>query len=89
MRAVLLSSGAFLSNKRGFPCLSKRHQQFLATCFRHNIQVVLTDPDQTATAHAGAPLDSTGDTGPVGPPSTTEDGSNGEGGVLNSGEAAP
>ncbi|GAQ92994.1 Skb1 methyltransferase [Klebsormidium nitens] len=77
MRAVLLSSGAFLSNKRGFPCLSKRHQQFLATCFRHNIQVVLTDPDPSASAPAGAPLDVEGDTAPVGPPSTAEDGSNG------------
>jgi hypothetical protein len=42
VRAVLLSRQAFLSNKRGFPCLSKRHQQFLARCFRHNIQVPRT-----------------------------------------------
>jgi hypothetical protein len=42
VRAVLLSRQAFLSNKRGFPCLSKRHQQFLARCFRHNIQVLRT-----------------------------------------------
>lgn len=42
VRAVLLSRQAFLSNKRGFPCLSKRHQQFLARCFRHNIQVPWT-----------------------------------------------
>eukprot|EP00850_Spirogloea_muscicola_P017646 SM000154S01381 [mRNA] locus=s154:56254:62451:- [translate_table: standard] len=34
---------AFLTNKRGFPCLSKRHQALVATLFEHSIQVDTSD----------------------------------------------
>jgi hypothetical protein len=32
----------FTTNKRGYPVLSKAHQELLATAFRFGVQVVLT-----------------------------------------------
>lgn len=39
LRAVILSTSAFTTNKRGYPTLSKRHQDFITLCFKHNVQV--------------------------------------------------
>ena len=38
-RAVLLPTAAFSTNKRGYPALSRRHQELLADCFRRGVQV--------------------------------------------------
>lgn len=32
-------AGVFTTNKRGYPVLSKAHQELLALAFRHSIQV--------------------------------------------------
>lgn len=38
-RAVLVPTSAFSTNKRGYPALSRRHQELLADCFRRGVQV--------------------------------------------------
>jgi hypothetical protein len=37
--ACLFTSQAFLTNARGYPCLSKRHQRLLTGLFNHSVQV--------------------------------------------------
>lgn len=32
---------SFLTNTRGYPCLSKRHQKLITECFNHSIQVFM------------------------------------------------
>lgn len=39
LRAVLLPTVVFLTNRKGFPVLGKPHQELLLTLFRHNVQV--------------------------------------------------
>jgi protein arginine N-methyltransferase 5 len=41
VRAAILSTDAFLTNARGYPCLSKRHQKLIAGFFDHAAQVVI------------------------------------------------
>lgn len=41
VRAAIVHTSAFLTNKKGFPCLSKRHQNLLATFFDHSVQIVI------------------------------------------------
>mmetsp|Transcript_47673 Transcript_47673/g.123066 ORF Transcript_47673/g.123066 Transcript_47673/m.123066 type:complete len:616 (-) Transcript_47673:65-1912(-) len=41
VRAVLVPGDIFLTNKQGFPVLSKRHKAFLVSCFRYRVQVIL------------------------------------------------
>eukprot|EP00850_Spirogloea_muscicola_P006972 SM000034S12726 [mRNA] locus=s34:430977:437706:+ [translate_table: standard] len=53
VRAAILHTSAFLTNKRGFPCLSKRHQALVATLFEHSVQVVVSGE----TLHAAAGVD--------------------------------
>eukprot|EP00241_Pyramimonas_parkeae_P004115 CAMPEP_0114238944 /NCGR_PEP_ID=MMETSP0058-20121206/8189_1 /TAXON_ID=36894 /ORGANISM="Pyramimonas parkeae, CCMP726" /LENGTH=666 /DNA_ID=CAMNT_0001351077 /DNA_START=112 /DNA_END=2109 /DNA_ORIENTATION=- len=48
LRAVILSTSAFTTNKRGYPTLSKRHQDFITLCFKHNVQVILSDQQEDA-----------------------------------------
>lgn len=37
----MLSTDAFLTNKRGFPVLSKRHQELICCLLQHNVQIAL------------------------------------------------
>uniref|UniRef100_A0A453N986 PRMT5 TIM barrel domain-containing protein n=1 Tax=Aegilops tauschii subsp. strangulata TaxID=200361 RepID=A0A453N986_AEGTS len=39
VRAAILQTDAFLTNARGYPCLSKRHQTLLTGFFNHSVQV--------------------------------------------------
>lgn len=41
VKAAILHTSAFLTNKKGYPCLSKRHQNLLATFFDHSVQIAL------------------------------------------------
>ncbi|KAI3877528.1 hypothetical protein MKX03_030638, partial [Papaver bracteatum] len=41
VRAAILHTSAFLTNARGFPCLSKRHQKLIDGLFNHSIQIVV------------------------------------------------
>eukprot|EP00246_Nothoceros_aenigmaticus_P003341 TRINITY_DN1443_c0_g1_i1.p1 TRINITY_DN1443_c0_g1~~TRINITY_DN1443_c0_g1_i1.p1 ORF type:complete len:394 (+),score=58.92 TRINITY_DN1443_c0_g1_i1:284-1465(+) len=42
LKAAILHTSAFLTNKRGYPCLSKRHQNFITALFNHNVQVIIS-----------------------------------------------
>ncbi|CAM6114727.1 unnamed protein product [Calypogeia fissa] len=42
LRAAIIHTSAFLTNKRGFPCLSKQHQNLITTLFNHNVQIVIS-----------------------------------------------
>ena len=41
VRAIVVAEDAFTTNKRGFPVLPKRHQAFLTSMLRRNVQMVL------------------------------------------------
>ncbi|RZC92028.1 hypothetical protein C5167_027918 [Papaver somniferum] len=41
VRAAILHTSAFLTNARGFPCLSKRHQKLIDGLFNHSMQIVV------------------------------------------------
>lgn len=40
VRAVIVPADIFLTNKQGFPVLSKRHKAFLLQAFRYKVQVI-------------------------------------------------
>lgn len=46
VRVVLVSTRLFLTNKKGYPVLSKAHQAFLRRFFKLDVQVVLTGTDR-------------------------------------------
>lgn len=41
VRAVIVPTDVFVTNKEGFPVLSKRHRQVLLTFFKYRVQVIL------------------------------------------------
>ena len=43
VKALLLPTAAFLTNKRGYPTLSKAHQELLTRFFQMGVQVRLSD----------------------------------------------
>ncbi|KAK6918362.1 PRMT5, oligomerization domain [Dillenia turbinata] len=42
VRAAIIHTNAFLTNARGYPCLSKRHQKLMTALFNHSIQIVIS-----------------------------------------------
>jgi len=56
---VIVPINAFTTNKRGYPTLSKRHQEFVADCFAHNVQIILTSAPAIGedAVEVAAPLD--------------------------------
>ncbi|TMW67142.1 hypothetical protein Poli38472_012258 [Pythium oligandrum] len=42
VRAVLIPTDVFLTNRKGYPTLSQRHQRFFLDLFKYNIQYYLT-----------------------------------------------
>ncbi|KAG8058083.1 hypothetical protein GUJ93_ZPchr0002g25818 [Zizania palustris] len=42
VRAAVLQTNAFLTNSRGYPCLSKRHQKLLTGFFNHSVQAIIS-----------------------------------------------
>ncbi|EPS62792.1 hypothetical protein M569_11997, partial [Genlisea aurea] len=42
VRAAILSTDSFLTNARGYPCLSKRHQSLITSFFHHSVQIILS-----------------------------------------------
>ncbi|XP_076936425.1 protein arginine N-methyltransferase 1.5-like isoform X3 [Bidens hawaiensis] len=42
LKAAIVHTDSFLTNARGYPCLSKRHQKLLSSFFYHSIQIVLS-----------------------------------------------
>lgn len=42
VRAAILNTECFLTNARGYPCLSKRHQKLITGFFNHSVQIVIS-----------------------------------------------
>ncbi|KAH7294838.1 hypothetical protein KP509_27G021300 [Ceratopteris richardii] len=42
VKAAILHTSAFLTNKKGYPCLSKRHQNLISTLFEHSVQIAVS-----------------------------------------------
>ncbi|XP_048331972.1 protein arginine N-methyltransferase 1.5 [Ziziphus jujuba] len=42
VRAAIINTDAFLTNARGYPCLSKRHQKLITGFFNHSVQIVIS-----------------------------------------------
>ncbi|WOL06508.1 protein arginine N-methyltransferase 5 [Canna indica] len=42
VRAAFVHTNSFLTNARGYPCLSKRHQKLITGFFNHSIQIVIS-----------------------------------------------
>ncbi|KAJ1420140.1 S-adenosyl-L-methionine-dependent methyltransferase [Sesbania bispinosa] len=42
VRAAILNTDSFLTNARGYPCLSKRHQRLITGFFNHSIQIIIS-----------------------------------------------
>ncbi|KAK3212958.1 hypothetical protein Dsin_017664 [Dipteronia sinensis] len=42
VRAALINTDSFLTNARGYPCLSRRHQKLITGFFNHSIQIVIS-----------------------------------------------
>ncbi|GAV63636.1 PRMT5 domain-containing protein [Cephalotus follicularis] len=42
VRAAIIHTDSFLTNARGYPCLSKRHQKLINGFFNHSIQIVIS-----------------------------------------------
>lgn len=42
VKAAIVHSNSFLTNARGYPCLSKRHQKLMAGFFNYSIQIVIS-----------------------------------------------
>lgn len=55
LKAIILRTETFMSNRRGYPALSKRHQDFLAEAFKRGIQVVLAGESRHDAAALLAP----------------------------------
>ncbi|XP_022754394.1 protein arginine N-methyltransferase 1.5 [Durio zibethinus] len=42
VRAAIIHTNSFLTNARGYPCLSKRHQKLISGFFNHSVQMVIS-----------------------------------------------
>eukprot|EP00268_Persea_americana_P013136 TRINITY_DN15723_c0_g1_i1.p1 TRINITY_DN15723_c0_g1~~TRINITY_DN15723_c0_g1_i1.p1 ORF type:complete len:658 (+),score=108.19 TRINITY_DN15723_c0_g1_i1:215-2188(+) len=42
VRAAIIHTNSFLTNARGYPCLSRRHQKLILGFFNHSVQVVVS-----------------------------------------------
>ncbi|OIV97764.1 hypothetical protein TanjilG_12521 [Lupinus angustifolius] len=42
VRAAIINTHSFLTNARGYPCLSKRHQKLITRFFNHSIQIIIS-----------------------------------------------
>ncbi|XP_068642321.1 protein arginine N-methyltransferase 5-like [Aristolochia californica] len=42
VRAAIIHTDSFLTNARGYPCLSKRHQKLMTGFFNHSVQIVIS-----------------------------------------------
>ncbi|GAU28199.1 hypothetical protein TSUD_313580 [Trifolium subterraneum] len=54
VRAAIVNTDSFLTNGRGYPCLSKRHQMLITRFFNHNIQIIISANSGTPKASVDA-----------------------------------
>lgn len=55
VKALLLPTSVFVSNRRGYPSLSRAHQELLLKFFGYGVQVILTEVPWDEPAAAAAP----------------------------------
>lgn len=55
VKAVMLRTESFVTNRRGYPTLSKRHQEFIVEAFHRNVQIVLAGPSKHSLSLGQAP----------------------------------
>ncbi|KAI5403560.1 Protein arginine N-methyltransferase 1.5, variant 2 [Lathyrus oleraceus] len=53
VRAAIVNTDSFLTNGRGYPCLSKRHQMLITRFFNYNIQIIISGNSGHAKASVG------------------------------------
>ncbi|KAJ8758723.1 hypothetical protein K2173_000444 [Erythroxylum novogranatense] len=58
VRAAILNTDCFLTNGRGYPCLSKRHQSLITGFFNHSIQIIMSGTPTHIIPKAGVDLTS-------------------------------
>ncbi|XP_078443780.1 SHK1 binding protein 1 [Wolffia australiana] len=67
VKAAFLHTKSFLTNARGYPCLSKRHQKLMYGFFDHSIQIVLSGSSKHIISTSSLPhsdnTDGNGSTG--------------------------
>ncbi|KAL4570903.1 hypothetical protein LXL04_026567 [Taraxacum kok-saghyz] len=54
VKSAILQTDSFLTNARGYPCLSKRHQNLLSSFFYYSVQIVLSGKTVHKVAASGA-----------------------------------
>ncbi|KAL1346776.1 hypothetical protein HN51_020327 [Arachis hypogaea] len=54
VRAAIINTEAFLTNARGYPCLSKRHQRLVTGFFNHSIQIIISGKSVHPQANVAA-----------------------------------
>ncbi|KAL4577420.1 hypothetical protein LXL04_013529 [Taraxacum kok-saghyz] len=54
VKSAILHTDSFLTNARGYPCLSKRHQNLLSSFFYYSVQIVLSGKAVHKVAASGA-----------------------------------
>ncbi|KAL4583688.1 hypothetical protein LXL04_008271 [Taraxacum kok-saghyz] len=54
VKSAILHTDSFLTNARGYPCLSKRHQNLLSSFFYYSVQIVLSGKAVHKVAAFGA-----------------------------------
>ncbi|KAL4588237.1 hypothetical protein LXL04_001119 [Taraxacum kok-saghyz] len=54
VKSAILQTDSFLTNARGYPCLSKRHQNLLSSFFYYSVQIVLSGKAVHKVAASGA-----------------------------------
>ncbi|XP_020527079.1 protein arginine N-methyltransferase 5 isoform X2 [Amborella trichopoda] len=62
VRAAIVHTNSFLTNAKGFPCLSKPHQKLMTGFFNHSVQIILSGKLQrkvppVSSEHLGADHD--------------------------------
>ncbi|CAM8967572.1 unnamed protein product [Rhodiola kirilowii] len=57
MKAAIVHTDSFLTNARGYPCLSKRHQKLVTSFFNYSVQIVLCGKGAQASGSSGKSID--------------------------------
>ncbi|KAF8064646.1 PRMT5 [Scenedesmus sp. PABB004] len=55
LKALILPTSVFTTNKRGYPVLSRAHQELVSLAYSHSVQVILTGGARHKVAPAPAP----------------------------------
>uniref|UniRef100_A0A7N0U6W9 Protein arginine N-methyltransferase n=1 Tax=Kalanchoe fedtschenkoi TaxID=63787 RepID=A0A7N0U6W9_KALFE len=57
VKAAIIHTDSFLTNARGYPCLSKRHQRLVTSFFNYSVQIILSGKRGQSSRHSGTSID--------------------------------